>query len=294
MSVKPSGHGAPLPESGGRGSLRSVGGRDTRPGVAMTRPDETGRFTRLLQAGGFRALPFPLTKIVPPESPLALDTAVRGLARPEEERPFDVLLLTSKRAIPPVVERLEKAGLRPPFALPGTEVWVVGQATGDAAREAGLAPHRMPDTFEAEALLDEAAGWRRLEGLRILFPRAETGRDLLPEGLRARGARVTLVTAYRILPDQARARDLVAGVRSGMIDAVPLTAGSAARVLADAWTIGEVPTGQGSEWPAAVPIVVIGPATGAVAERRELPIAGIAEPHTLKGVVQALRTLLHR
>ncbi|TVP55078.1 MAG: uroporphyrinogen-III synthase [Gemmatimonadales bacterium] len=287
---------APHPDRGTGGSLRSEGesswsARGGGPVVAMTRPDEDGRFTAMLLAAGFTAPQLPLTRIAEPGDADRLDRAVARLV--ESGGPdFDVLLLTSGRAVPPLVRRLEAQGLRPPFRLPGVEVWVVGPATGTAARKAGITPDRVPRTFVAEALLSEARTWRELEGTRILFPRAEEGRDLLPEGLSDAGAVVTLAPAYRTLPDRERAGDLARRVRAGTIDAVPLTAGSAARTLGGAWRGDAAETDQAPEWPPGIPIVAIGPATRDQCEMAGLPVAVTAAPHSLEGVVAALREVL--
>jgi uroporphyrinogen-III synthase len=65
------------------------------------------------------------------------------------------------------------------------------------------------------------------------------------------------------------------------VGAVALTAGS------QAWVIGRA-LGNGGLWPEGVPLVVIGPATEAVALGVGLPQPLVADPHTLEGVVEVL------
>ncbi len=297
MTAPEAPNAAPHPHHGTGGSSHSEGegfsssGRGAKPVVAMTRPDEGGRFTAMLRSAGFFPQHLPLTRIVEPLDSDLLDQAVDRLV--EGGGPgFDVLLLTSKRAVAPVVLRLEARGLRAPFRLPGLEVWVVGEATGRAAREAGLSPDRVPREFLAEGLLLEAPTWRVLEGARILFPRAEEGGDLLPDGLSEAGAVVTLTTAYRTLPNPERAGELVERVRAGTIDAIPLTAGSAARALAGAWSTKGAGGRMSPTWPRGVPIVAIGPATQGECAALGLPVSAMANPHSLEGVVEALRDVL--
>lgn len=62
----------------------------------------------------------------------------------------------------------------------------MGSATATKLAEWGLKPALVPAEFRAEGLL--AAFPQNLVGTRILFPRAEVARELLPEELRARGA----------------------------------------------------------------------------------------------------------
>lgn len=166
------------------------------------------------------------------------------------------------------------------------EVWVVGEATGRAAARAGLPPDLVPGSYRAEGLLEAARRHRELDGLRILFARASEGRDVLPRGLEAAGARVTVLPAYRTVPDPNAAAELARDVADRRVAAVTLTAGSGARSLAAAW--------GGQPWPDAVPVVALGPPTAAAARAHGIPIAGTARPHTLEGLVAALVSVLDR
>jgi uroporphyrinogen III methyltransferase/synthase len=101
---------------------------------------------------------------------------------------YQWLLFTSANAVEQFMDRM---GDRRP-AIP---IAVVGSATAGRLREWGLAPSLVPEEFRAEGLL--AAFPDNLVGTRILFPRAEVARELLPEELRRRGATVDIVVVYR-------------------------------------------------------------------------------------------------
>src|SRR4029453_14371113 len=58
-----------------------------------------------------------------------------------------------------------------------------------------MKPSLVPKEFRAEGLLE--AFPENLVGTRILFPRAEVARELLPDELRRRGAKVCIWTVYR-------------------------------------------------------------------------------------------------
>ncbi|HEY0191341.1 MAG TPA: uroporphyrinogen-III synthase, partial [Kofleriaceae bacterium] len=80
-------------------------------------------------------------------------------------------------------------------ALP--EVWAVGPATARALADAGI-PARLPAGARDGASLAAAViADRALRGRRVLVPRAEAGRDELVDALRAAGAEVDAVAAYR-------------------------------------------------------------------------------------------------
>lgn len=258
--------------------------------MAVTRPrDPSGaedRLARLVRDVGGIPVHHPLTRIVPAADPEPLRRAAAVLAGPEPA--FDVVLLTSRRAIPPLVAALRAAGIEPAeLRRGGVEIWAVGEATGRAASAAGLGVDRVPDRFVGEALLEGAARWRRLEGLRILFPRAAEVRAQLPDGLSRAGAVVTSVESYASEPDAGRAVRLAAEVSDGGLAVVTLTAGSAARALAAGWR-----SRRELAWPRAVPIVAIGPATAEAASAVGLPVAAMADPHTLEGVAARVAALL--
>ncbi len=253
--------------------------------MGVTRPgsDDEGddRLAARLEENGFHVDRYPLTRIEDPGDPRPLERAARALRRGS----YDVLLLTSARAAAALSRALSRSygedgeATTGPLRPEGLEVWVVGEATGEAARRAGFPPDRMPGRFVAEGLLEAAEEWGPMPGRRILFPRAAEGRDVLLQGLVRAGAKVTLVEAYRTVEQPDVASGLVGAARAGDLDAVVLTAGSQARVLGRE---------AGGGWPAALPMVAIGPATATAARAAGLPDPVIADPHTFDGVVDAL------
>ena len=282
------------PDASGAGGVRrlhvglarpipaSPGGKASGPGggEGEVRGD---RLAELLLDAGHVPLAFPLTRIDPPADSRPLARGARGLLAGD----YDVLLLTSARALPPLVQALDEANAGASWTRPeGLRVWVVGTATGAAAVAAGLAPDRIPDRFVAEGLLEAAPAWGTLDGTRILFPRAAEGRDILPETFAEAGARVTLVEAYRAVEDPEAGDALLAAARRGELDVVILTAGSQARVL------GRSLTRSTGGWPAGVALVAIGPATQDAARSAGLPHPVVADPHTLAGVLEAVEALL--
>ena len=131
-------------------------------------------------------------------------------------------------------------------------------ATARRAREHGLVPDIVPQDFRAEGVL--AALPENLYGTHILFPRAESARDLLPRELRRRGARVDIVTVYRTIRPAPGAISVAETVASEKIDCIVFTSPSTIRYLAESG--GEPVLKLLSQ----VPIAVIGPVTRAAAD----------------------------
>src|SRR5207244_1158389 len=131
---------------------------------------------------GARVIECPTIQIVPPKSWKPVDDAIRRL------RTYQWLLFTSANAVEQFMDRMGER-------RPTIQTAVVGSATAARLGEWGLKPALVPREFRAEGLLEAFPD--NLVGTKILFPRAEVARELLPDELRRRGATVDVVTVYR-------------------------------------------------------------------------------------------------
>lgn len=232
--------------------------------VRVTRPAaQAAPLVAALEALGASVFAGALIEIAPPDDPAPLSAALRRLPS------FDVVVFTSANAVAAVVDRLAQLGLREqPRALAA-----VGDATAAAAREAfpGIEIVTPPfDAFHAEGLLAVLRG-RGAAGRRFLLPLSDRARPVLAPGLRAAGAEVEAVVAYRTVT--------AAGAAAGAdCDLVVLASPSAVQ----AWT--DVVPAEGRRVPAAV----IGPVTEAAARAAGLPVVAVARPSTREGLVEAI------
>jgi len=151
--------------------------------IVITRAaSQSAELRNRLEDLGARVIECPTIQIVPPKSWKPVDDAIRQL------HTYDWLLFTSVNAVEQFMDRM---GQRRP-AIP---IAVVGSSTAAKLGEWGLQPSLVPKEFRAEGLLKAFPD--NLVGTRILFPRAEVARELLPDELRRRGATVDVVTVYR-------------------------------------------------------------------------------------------------
>ena len=248
------------------------------------------RLSELLLECGARPIAVPLTSTEPAGDPDALVRAVRDLVS------YDWLVVTSPRTVPPLCEALQRAATT---LLSGVRdrrlrICAVGPWTAEALAAVGLRPDLVPDRFRAEGVVESLLDCESIEGLRIFFPRAEEGRDVIPSQLRDAGAHVEVVATYRTAPIKGGGDRLSELVVAGDVDALTFTAGSAAKVFAEAWDsywveragVGEADT---PALPDAVGVVALGPATASVLEGRGMRVHRVARPHTLEGLVTALQ-----
>jgi uroporphyrinogen-III synthase/uroporphyrinogen III methyltransferase/synthase len=247
--------------------------------VVVTR--STGQASKLseaLRALGAEPVEVPVIQIVPPESYAALDTAIRNLSQ------FDWLILTSANAVRVMAERaayldaaLDEAG--------GLRLAAVGPATAAEAQRIGLAVTLVPEAaFRAEGLL-EALG-TQAGGARILLARAAAARDVLPDALRATGAQVNVVDAYRnVMPKDAPM--VLRGALAAPVDAATFTSSSSVTHLKEAAEKASV------VFPfSGVKAISIGPITSATLREQGWEPAAEAEQSDIPKLVEAVARAL--
>ena len=233
--------------------------------VAVTRrQDQAGALVAALRAAGAEALVVPAIEIDDPaDGGAALRAAADAVAG------YDWVVFTSANAV-----SIFFGCIRDARALGGVSVGAIGPATASELRARGVVPDLVATRSAGEGLLERfppAAGG----GGRALVPRAAVAREVLPDGLRARGWQVDVVDAYRTVPAVLTAEQTDALRRA---DAVVFTAGSAVDALLGSAGATSLP-----------PVVVcIGPVTAGAAEERGVHVDSVAAAPTPAGVVDAL------
>src|SRR5207245_1754163 len=142
--------------------------------VLVTRPrEQAGEFADLLAGYGARVLTMPTIAIVPPADWGPLDRAIADLAR------YDWVIFTSVNGVRFFFDRLRALG-RDARALGRARFCAIGPRTAEALAWKGFKADLVPKDEQAERLL-EAINMEERQGARIIIPRAEVARDLLPE-----------------------------------------------------------------------------------------------------------------
>ena len=233
--------------------------------------DLAARLARL----GARVLPCPLLAIAPLDDSGPLDAAVAALGR------FDWVLCTSTNAVAQLFAALSRRG-GDARCFGACRVAAVGPGTAEALGQQGIRADLVAQPATSSALAEALRQRQDLQGRRLLLPRADIASPQLPDALRAAGAQVTEVVAYRTVPappDPATC----AALRAGEVDAVTFTSASAVRHFA------ALRSDLGGPVPATVRYFSIGPETSKAAAAAGLTLAAEAKEHTLAGLVAALR-----
>jgi uroporphyrinogen III methyltransferase / synthase len=193
--------------------------------IIVTRAaEQAGEFSGKLSARGATVLECPTISLVEPESWQLLDLAIRDLHN------YNWLILTSGNAVRFFFQRLESLGLDA-RALAQCRICAVGPKTADEIRSFGIKPDLVPTDFKAEGVVEE---FSRLDmhNSRVLYPRADKARDLIPSELKRLGAHVDSPVAYRnIFPERLPPETLFA-LEKRSVDCITFTSSSTVQNLA--------------------------------------------------------------
>ncbi|PLX87679.1 MAG: uroporphyrinogen-III C-methyltransferase [Desulfuromonas sp.] len=241
----------------------------------LTRPKEqAATFITQLQALGAETICIPTIAIADPPNWQPLDDALSTLDG------FDGLILTSANGVERFFKRLRTNGLDL-RRLADIQIVSVGKKTAQAIEQYGLCPDLIPKQFQAEGILDELLE-HGVTGRRFLYPRAETVRPVLIDGLTAAGAEVVAPTAYRTVQPQKGADMIRHLLTTGELDAICLSSPSTFDNLCA--MIGEdLPTLLGT-----TELFSIGAVTSAAIERHGYRVALEPEVSTLDDMVDAM------
>ena len=232
--------------------------------VTRARHQASALVARLREAGA-ATVEIPAITLEPPsDGGQALAAAAGALS----SGAYEWVVFTSANA----VERFVPL-LRDSRAFGGASVAAIGPGTAAALASWHVVADLVPPSFVAESLLSAFPSCS--SGGRVLLPRAEVARDVLPDGLRSAGWSVDVVPAYRTVP-VAVAPSLAAAARAA--DAITFASSS---------TVTSFLSAAGRD---AVPpfVACIGPITAATAREAGLDVAVVAAEHTLDGLVDAL------
>ena len=262
----------PGPTSAGEGRVSPLAGRR----VLVTRArQQAGPTCEALEALGAEVVCLPTIQFAAPVD----DEPLRRAAGRLEE--YDWLIVTSANAVEPLWTSVRAAG-RDARAFANLRICAIGPGTAQALSGMGLCADLIPEDHRAEGVL-AALAEEPLAAKRVLIPRAAVAREVLPETLRARGAEVDVVPAYRtVLPEPEQTAEGLDAVRRGEVDVLTFTSAS---------TVDHFAELVGADLAASVAgrtIVAIGPVTAAACARHGLPVHVVPETFTLSTMIDAL------
>lgn len=227
-----------------------------------------------LEEYGAQCLQCPTIAIAEMDDYTLLDSAIAELDS------YQWLIFTSINGVEHFYKRLYRAG-KDSRALGKAKIAAIGSQTAAALARQGIQADFVPAEFRAEGLL--AGFGERLQGTRVLLPRAWEAREMLPGELTRRGAHVNVAPAYRTIIDTREADNLKESLRTRRVDAVTFTSSSTVKnflTMLEDEDVRALLSG--------VPIFAIGPITAGTVQKAGLRVAAVAREYTVNGLVDVL------
>ena len=247
--------------------------------VLVTRAAEQAEsLAQALRERGAATIELPMIRIEPPRDAAPLAAAVQAL------RSYHWLVFTSQNGVRAFFAELARQGFDS-RQLHGLRIAAIGPSTAEALEPYGVRADLVPSSFRGEALAESMLREQgdTIRGVRVLLPRAAVARDVLPDTLRAAGASVDVVEAYRTegasAEAAARLRQLI---EQNELDVIAFTASSTVQHTLAA--IGE----DAAQRLQGLTLVSIGPITTDTATTHGLHVALTADEYTIPGLVAAL------
>jgi uroporphyrinogen III methyltransferase/synthase len=243
--------------------------------IGITRPAAQAApvVERVLRLGAEPVL-LPTIEILPPSDWGPVDAAIGHLAE------FDWLIFTSVNGVDSFLSRLWQTGADARH-LGRMKIAAIGPATGEALWRFGLRPDLVPPEFRAEALAAELKS--RVGAGRVLWPRADRGRDVLPTQLAQSGATVEEVVVYRNVDVPSLPAAELAHLERGELDWIGLGSPSIAEALVKLCR----PAAR-AQLCKKTRLASISPVTSARARELGLEIAAEAASYTWDGIIDAI------
>lgn len=245
--------------------------------IVLTRAQEQAReFSQLLAAYGAEPVEVPTIQIVPPASWQALDDAISRLGT------YQWLIFTSVNGVGPFMDRLHAAG-KDARALANLRICAIGPRTAQELKTYGLTADLVPTEFQAEGVIASLAQVG-IRGNRVLIPRAEVAREILPEQLRELGAAVDVIPVYRTIVPTVDVASLTQQLHEGRVAALTFTSSSTVRNFVELFGGQEAVT----RLVAQVAIACIGPITARTAEEHGLTVTIMPAENTVPALAEAI------
>lgn len=242
--------------------------------VTRTR-EQAGRFAELLEGQGAEVVEIPLIEIAPPTSWKPVDQAIERLET------YKWIIFTSTNGVEEFFRRLQALRLDA-RRLGAARVCAIGSATAGSLERYNIIPDVVPAEFRAEGVI-EALKPYDVQGAKILLPRAEVARDLLPVELEQRGATVDVVPVYRTVKSPTAGDILKPLLQDRKIDLVTFTSSSTVTNFVEALAQEDLKAiCEG------VRVACIGPITKETAERVGLTVDIMPQQYTIPTFASAI------
>ena len=234
--------------------------------ILITRSrSQASKLAEKLFENGVDCVEIPAIKIVAPSDNFsAVDNSIDKISS------YDFIIFTSTNGVEKFFERLKIKNLDS-RSLFNAKIAAIGSSTAEELSKHGICADFIPKEFKAEALIEILKN--KVENKKILIPRAEEAREILPQELKKFGADVDVVSAYKTVSAIENKINLE------NIDLITFTSSSTVKNLINA---------VGTESVKKIKTAAIGPITAATLKNFGIEADIIANEYTINGLVEAI------
>ena len=246
--------------------------------IIVTRArEQASGFLKELALLGADCIEFPTIEVTPPIDWEPLDSAIKNLDD------YHWLVFTSVNGVRFFLKRLHE-NQRDIRDLKGLKIATIGPKTAEALSELGIRPDLIPDEYRAEAVIASFRD-RDVKGSRILLPRAEKAREILPEELRKMGAHVDVVHAYKTIKPEYNREDIIKMFQEGTVHMVTFTSSSTVENFVEMFDSARA---ELRDCMKSVAIACIGPITADTARENQMEVTVVPPNYTIEALTKAI------
>jgi uroporphyrinogen III methyltransferase/synthase len=265
-----------MPLTNGKGDLSNEAKPLSGRLIAVTRARSQGsEFVRRIEDLGGQAIEFPTIEIQPPKSYGALDAAIRSIEG------YHWIIFTSVNGVKHFWARFQHLN-RNVRNLGEIRIAAIGPETARELESVNLRADLVPREYRAEGLLQGLKG-EEMRGKRILLPRAEEARDILPNTLKEHGAKVDVVEAYRTVAAKSNTAPFRELLLQNKVDIITFTSSSTVTHFFNLFSDVDM-----KRLLAGAAVACIGPITQRTAEEVGIRVDVVPRDYTIPGLTQAI------
>lgn len=261
--------------------------------VLVTRAaSQAGELSRFIAELGGRPVEMPLIQTVLPRDEEAQEEIKRVFSNLSV---FHWIIFTSPNGVRYFFRLWEEFYAN--LSFPPRLKWgAVGPKTADALRNKGITVDLMPEEYVAEDLLNAITS-QIFDGSRILLPRGNLARGMLPRELQAKGYEIQELTVYETIMNEEKQDELLELLLQKKLDIITFTSSSTVTnfvmVIQQEWS-KRFGNGVHPNWSTLlkdIKIACIGPITADTAKEHGFQVDAMADIYTIPGLVKALQLL---
>ncbi|ANY70388.1 uroporphyrinogen-III C-methyltransferase [Paenibacillus sp. BIHB 4019] len=224
---------------------------------------------------------YPVIDIREPEEATAVATLRAAL---EEAEQYGWLMFTSVNGVDYFYRWLRRFGIDI-RRFHKARIAAVGPRTAEALENRGLTTELLPAKFQAEGLLEQLAGHLQA-GERVLLPRGDLAREVLPRELAAKGLLPTEIDVYETVLADTQDDQVLEWIDEKQIHMITFTSSSTVTNLLEKLRRSGISNPVQAILD--IPAISIGPLTSATMKEAGLRVAAEAEQATIPSLIDAM------